>query len=153
MCVSLCYMERRARALDTDPLSAASCGRPPPEGVARLWIRDPMKRSRFFDESRNRAAPIDRPSSSSSARQHAPMARSPLHTSHDPGVHPRRGICREESPRTPGIRPKRATFAAARIRTSGLLLLHWDRPTQTKRTKITRGQWKQFTTRCLGSKK
>ena len=50
MCVSLCYMERRARALDTDPLGAASCGRPPPEGVARLWIRDPMGRSLFFGE-------------------------------------------------------------------------------------------------------
>ena len=48
MCVSLCYMERRARALDTDPLGAASCGRPPPEGVARLWIRDPMGRSLFL---------------------------------------------------------------------------------------------------------
>ena len=43
-------MERRARALDTDPLGAASCGRPPPEGVARLRIRDPMGRSLFLDE-------------------------------------------------------------------------------------------------------
>ena len=153
MCVSLCYMERRARALDTDPLGAASCGRPPPEGVARLWIRDPMGRSLLFDESRNRTALGDRPSSSSSARQHAPMARSPLHTARDPGVHPRRGICREESPRTPGIRPKRATFAAARIRPSELLLLHIDRPTRTKQTRVTPGQWNQFTTRCLGNKK